>query len=139
LAVVLLMALRARRSAQAGVVGRNHPHVVASATRGEGPAAAAGEPGDGPRATSAAPPSNPLPLVPSASPALAWTDRTVAGSIAGAGKTKARLAADALASGAYGDALQLYTELAAEKDANPAYEQAVRVLRTRLAAAPERP
>jgi hypothetical protein len=49
------------------------------------------------------------------------------------------LAADALASGAYGDALQLYTELAAEKDANPAYEQAVRVLRTRLAAAPERP
>jgi hypothetical protein len=54
-------------------------------------------------------------------------------------KTKARLAADALASGAYADALQLYTELAAEKDSNPAYEQAARVLRARLAAAPERP
>jgi hypothetical protein len=139
LAVVLLMALRARRSAQADVVRRSHPHVVASATRGEGLASPAAEPGDGPRAMSAASPSSALPPAPSASPALAWTDRTVAGSMAGGGKTKARLAADALASGAYGDALQLYTELAAEKDANPAYEQAVRVLRTRLAAAPERP
>jgi hypothetical protein len=117
LAVVLLMAVRARRSAQAGTVRQSHPHVVASSTPGDGPASAA----------------------PSVSPALAWTDRTVAGSVAGAGKTKARLAADALASGAYGDALQLYTELAAEKDANPAYEQAVRVLRARLAAERERP
>jgi hypothetical protein len=47
--------------------------------------------------------------------------------------TKARRAADALANGSYAEALQMYDELRSDKDANPAYEQAARTLRARLA------
>jgi hypothetical protein len=46
--------------------------------------------------------------------------------------TKPRRAADALANGAYADALVLYEELAAEHPENAAYDATARILRSRL-------
>jgi hypothetical protein len=51
--------------------------------------------------------------------------------VAGGG-SKARAAADALANGAYAEALALYQDLAAENEANPAYARVIQLLRARV-------
>jgi hypothetical protein len=56
----------------------------------------------------------------------------LAGAPTGSGKTKARVAADAFATGDYAQALALYQELAGEQPADPAYVHAANVLRSWL-------
>jgi hypothetical protein len=46
--------------------------------------------------------------------------------------SKARAAADALANGAYAEALAIYQELAAENEANPAYARVIQLLHARV-------
>jgi hypothetical protein len=80
-----------------------------------------------------APPARPATPAPDATiapdHALRASPRPGGGSAEGV-KSKARRAADALASGAYGEALPLYEALASEPNANEAYAQIARTLRS---------
>jgi hypothetical protein len=72
---------------------------------------------------------------PPASPSSASTTAPLA---PGGKKTLERAAADAWAEGNYADAAKMYEDLAANNPGNPAYKEAARILREKMASAPAR-
>jgi hypothetical protein len=126
-AFVLMM--RTRRAREARTAGPAPTHVAAAAS-------SAGDPSPVVRPTAqtlpVAQPAEVSSLSPSA-PVLPDNVAAAASSRKSSSVTQARRAADALANGAYADALPMYEELGAEGGPNaPAYQQTARILRSRL-------
>jgi hypothetical protein len=132
-----VLMMRTRRAREARTAATASSHVAAtptpSTTRGASPAPE--------RQTVPIPPAQTAPLAqaaetPSTSPSTPLPPEGVAAAASSrkpSAVTPARRAADALANGAYADALPMYETLGAEAGPNaPAYQQTARILRARL-------
>jgi hypothetical protein len=131
-AFVLMMRTRRAREAESAATVSSHVAAASSSARDASPALAQTAHTTGQTAPVAQPAEAPSP--PTTAPVL--PDSAVAaaaGSHKSSSVTLARRAADAVANGAYADALPMYEELGAEGGPNaPAYQQTARILRSRL-------